>query len=151
MDMKKLKVCFQKACLTKRPLEELLREAKFDDQQIVSALRFCLVDSKCRGCGLPIAENDFAVWTTYWQRMFAPCHAACRDAGMKKEAYDCQSVDADCNDCRHFQRGERIAVGEGAAFEGHCLKYDRPTKALPLFCSGWSCFEHRKQDPEATP
>lgn len=64
-----------------------------------------IVDSTCRGCGKSINPPDFAIWHTYWTPMWAPCHAGCREAGMKLEAFDCQCIDSDCNDCRHFQRG----------------------------------------------
>ena len=33
-----------------------------------------------------------------------PVHKACKQQAMKDEAYECQVIDADCNDCRHFDR-----------------------------------------------
>lgn len=55
---------------------------------------------------------------------------------MSEEAYECQCIDADCNDCLHF---ERISMNNGV-----CLKYDRPTTASPKMSTGYPCFEHRK-------
>lgn len=55
-----------------------------------------------------------------------------------------QTIDADCNDCRHFQRGA-MRKGTGlACFEGHCLKKDQPTLAWPMQFTGHECFEHRR-------
>lgn len=56
-----------------------------------------------------------------------------------------QTIDADCNDCRHFQRGQ-IRKGLGiACFEGRCAKKDAPTLAWPMHYTGHDCFEHRKE------
>lgn len=67
-----------------------------------------------------------------------------------------QLIDADCNDCKHFQRGalvkQFVGLGEvviklgkeGQYFLGHCLKFDKPTKAFPVHYTGHECFEHRK-------
>lgn len=55
-----------------------------------------------------------------------------------------QTIDADCNDCRHFRRGAMTKVGGLTCFEGHCLKLDKPTKAWPMQYSGHPCFEHRR-------
>jgi hypothetical protein len=92
-----------------------------------------IASSMCRHCGKEVSEGDFAIHNTYWQSLWAPCHAGCRDAGMKEEAYECQTVDADCNDCKHFVRGALINKW---AWAGHCSKHDRPTHGLPNFCSG---------------
>lgn len=62
-----------------------------------------------------------------------------------QDVFEIQSIDADCNDCRHFQR-DAMRKGLGVAcFEGHCLKNDKPTLAWPMQFSGHSCFEHRKK------
>src|SRR2546421_532208 len=52
---------------------------------------------------------------------------------MKREAYECQVVDADCNDCKHFRRGALVAK---EAWSGHCLKFDRETRAYPKKWTG---------------
>lgn len=55
-----------------------------------------------------------------------------------------QKIDADCNDCRHFKRGQ-FHKGVGLNwFDGQCLKFNKPTKAYPVQFTGHSCFEHRK-------
>lgn len=55
-----------------------------------------------------------------------------------------QTIDADCNDCRHFKRGAMCNVPGLTRFDGHCLKFDKPTFAWPMQYSGHECFEHRR-------
>ena len=55
-----------------------------------------------------------------------------------------QTIDADCNDCRHFKRGPMTKVASLTRFDGHCLKHNAPSKAWPTQYSGHSCFEHRR-------
>jgi len=55
-----------------------------------------------------------------------------------------QTIDADCNDCRHFKRGAMKKVGWLTRFSGHCLKLDVPATAWPTQYSGHPCFEHRR-------
>lgn len=100
-----------------------------------------MMDETCRYCGKPASAADAAVTHSYWSAVAFTCHKACKVDGDKQEAFECQCLDADCNDCRHFQRGQRL--GKWAS-EGLCLKFNRPTKAYPNFCSGWPCFEHRR-------
>lgn len=124
-----------------------------------------LVGNLCRGCGAVIEAAQFAVWHTYWGAMLAPCHAACREAGMKAEAYECQCIDADCNDCRHYKRGSiapkivsklrrtdgriEMVTHQPNWIDGWCDKLNKPTVAQPNKWSGLPCFEHRRT-PQAT-
>lgn len=134
-------------------------------QQLSEWVAMWLVGNLCRGCGAVIEAAQFAVWHTYWGAMLAPCHAACREAGMKAEAYECQCIDADCNDCRHFKRGEVIkrwlsCMEDGkpsmrlvnmGLVTGHCLKLNLPVMAQPNKWSGLPCFEHRRSpQPQIT-
>lgn len=112
----------------------------------------------CRYCNQPVEPPERVLTHSYWGGLPFPCHRACKEAGVKQEAFDCQVVDADCNDCRHFKRGEVVRVllsciENGKAGQklvntgvitGHCLKFDRPTKAHPNKWTGWECFEHRR-------
>ena len=59
---------------------------------------------------------------------------------------DMQTIDADCNDCRHFKRGAMTKVGGLTSFAGHCLKLDKHTTAWPMQFSGHKCFSHRRSD-----
>jgi hypothetical protein len=154
-DGKKKKVvheAFRDACLSKSPrtgpatfytdpdlyakLKELLSAAGLDEQAVSICLAKYCPDTLCRGCAKPLMADTFAIWTTYWWGFHMPCHKGCRDQGMKDEAYECQLIDADCNDCRHFKRH--------SGNQGTCLKFDKQTSAHAVFCSGYPCFEHRK-------
>lgn len=93
--------------------------------------------------GQPASEVA-AYWTPHTKY---PVHKACKGAAMKTEAYECQLIDADCNDCRHFQRDTSFVSQKGhrpPSLPGHCLKFDRPTKAQPNTCTMHPCFEHRR-------
>lgn len=67
------------------------------------------------------------------------------DANLQPDdIFEMQKIDADCNDCRHFQRG-KMREGLGlACFEGRCAKFDKATLAWPMQYTGHECFEHRR-------
>jgi hypothetical protein len=95
----------------------------------------------CRGCKKPVGADDFVVWHTYWKAYWAPAHKACLEEGLKEEAYLCQCIDADCNDCRYFDRGPRVASG---VFEGVCKVTGVKVVGRPNFATGRPCFAHRR-------
>lgn len=94
----------------------------------------------CRYCGKPGATIKTLA---YWNQTPDICHPECKAAGERQEAIDCQVIDADCNDCIHFQRGQIIG-GIPKAITGHCGKFNKPTMAYPHFWTGRECFEHRR-------
>jgi len=115
---------------------------------------------KCRYCDQSI-DADPVKTVAYWGATPDWCHRQCKESGVKREAYECQLIDADCNDCRHYKRGrlapERVSViktrdgrFEEVRFQpnlfigGHCLKLDKPTDACPNKWTGHECFEHRR-------
>ena len=114
----------------------------------------------CRYCGEMVSEADYAVTHSYWRAIMDVSHKACEAKGRADEAYECQLIDADCNDCKHFRRGSRALYrGDKAntedgeyvrihvqkdAFHGHCCKLNKPTTAFVNFASGHPCFEHRR-------
>lgn len=119
------------------------------------------MSDSCRYCGLPVSESKSTVTNSYWGGSPFVCHKRCKDAGVKQEAFDCQVIDADCNDCKHYQRGKlapksvsHLKTKDGRIVEltyqvnlfvgGRCLKFNRPTLASPNKWSGLECFEHRK-------
>lgn len=55
-----------------------------------------------------------------------------------------QTIDADCNDCRHFKRGLMTRRGQHVEFAGQCMRFHCPTTAYPMQFTGHKCFEHRK-------
>jgi hypothetical protein len=141
------KESFKQCCITGEDLRTILHRSEFAKRHRQALDEFCarsFPSNKCRGCDKQILEiGDVAIWTSYWWSYFFPSHKSCLDAGMKREAFLCQEVDADCNDCRHFQRGARIADG---VISGQCLRFNKPTKAYPNFSTGHECFEHRRSE-----
>lgn len=107
----------------------------------------------CYICGNQIESEQSAVmYTSYWSAVKIPVCKTHTELKQKKlyDAYECQTIDADCNDCKHFKRGKRIMIktdnGERGSdsFHGYCMKFDKPTTAHVNFASGNACFEHRK-------
>lgn len=93
-------------------------------------------------CAYCDATSDLKKWVGYTSgaHFFCPRHYPAYE--MDKEGIiELQLIDADCNDCRHFERGKMAAKG---IFDGHCAKYDRPTRAYPGMATGMPCFEHRR-------
>ena len=106
------------------------------------------MDAVCRFCRGPFSEDDPPVpVTSYWGAAKDVTHERCRVAGLKDEAYECQKIDADCNDCRDFRayrKGEPGYAVTKHARRGWCQRFDRETVAFPVFCSGRACFTHRR-------
>ena len=103
----------------------------------------------CRYCDQPVADGVPVF--SYWNAFRFMAHPACAKDGYRQEAYECQVIDADCNDCRHFQRGSMLSKG---IWSGLCSKDGSSVLAYPNFCSGHPCFEHRRTSPrplEGTP
>lgn len=103
---------------------------------------------KCRYCDLPVAPNDSAPTHAYWHATPFVCHKSCKQEGERQEAYDCQCIDADCNDCGHFKRGKLI---DKNTWSGHCLLKNEPTFAYPKTSTSRPCFVHRRDLPKPTP
>lgn len=137
------KELFKHICLTGLSIAHAAGQRLISPQRAIDIRFKWLVGTLCRGCKRPVTSLDFDIWITYWSQCWAPCHVSCRAAGMKEEAIECQTIDADCNDCIHFKRAEIIG-GIPKAVRGHCLKLDRPTVAYPHFWTGRPCFEHRR-------
>lgn len=114
----------------------------------------------CRYCDKPI-EGQAVQTFGYWSHFPFVCHAKCKVSGERQEAIDCQIIDADCNDCKHYQRGKlapptisRLHRKDGTIVDvvyqpqifigGYCLKFSKPTSASPNKWSGLECFEHRR-------
>jgi hypothetical protein len=147
---------YKAACLTGKPRWRLYRAARrggLSKEQLREWIKTWILSATCRGCNRAVEAAAFAVWNTYWTPMWAPCHAGCREAGMKAEAYECQCIDADCNDCRHYQRNvvtnpempqnPQLFAPLGGV-RGNCLKYSRTVTANPKRASCNPCFEHRR-------
>jgi hypothetical protein len=113
----------------------------------------------CRYCnGLFAVQSQPVVTLAYWNQNRFVCHAVCKKEGERQEALNCQTIDADCNDCRHFRRGEIVYawlsdmqnkkkitrfVNMGC-ITGFCIKFRKLTMAYPHMWTGRPCFEHRR-------
>ena len=113
---------------------------EISDQKQAMLWEQWIISRTCRGCGGKLEKGDFVIGQTYWGGLWAGSHAACK-GWVAEEAYECQVIDADCNDCKHFMRGEKLWAG---IFEGKCVKTGETVRAYPNFCSGHACFEHRR-------
>ena len=107
----------------------------------------------CRYCHSPVDDSDCVTTLAYWNQTPDVCHSGCKQEGEKQEAIECQVIDADCNDCKHFKRNGRTNEVKGTATTmgakatsvwGDCLKLGKPTTGHPHFWSGKECFEHRR-------
>lgn len=115
-------------------------------------------DALCRYCNQTIAFGELAFVVSYWKNVTHPCHAKCKSEGAAREAIECQTIDADCNDCKHFKRDFSVTrnlscmkngkqstqLVHMGIIEGQCLKFNKPTQAFPNKWTGRECFEHRR-------
>lgn len=95
----------------------------------------------CRYCEKEIPTGEEVSTHSYWKPFKYWSHNDCKKKGEASEAYECQKLDSDCNDCKFFERGKLLRKG---VYTGHCKKFDKEVKAFPNFCSGRECFKHRK-------
>lgn len=102
----------------------------------------------CRYCKGSVIPSEAIITHAYWGGSKFVCHTQCKQQGEKSEAYDCQCIDSDCNDCRHYQRGRLDPKIKNVFIDGHCLKFDKTTLAQPNKWTGHECFEHRRPNPE---
>lgn len=111
----------------------------------------------CRYCSNWI-DGPVATTLAYWNQTPDACHPECKTDGEKREAFECQLLDADCNDCKYFRRGYNVQrwlstmIDKKPAWvltnmginRGICNKFNKPTEAFPHMSTGRACFEHRK-------
>ena len=101
---------------------------------------------ECRRCKKRINKTDIVKSKSYWYKVkdiFS--HKECETKEVyQEEAYECQKIDADCNDCGYFKRGNIVQHGIASIWNGVCNKFNKDVKAYPNFCSGHECFVHRK-------
>jgi len=122
----------------------------FSDQQLEDWKSKWTLSTSCRKCSKPVTKEDFHVVVGYWTPLWFSAHKDCISI-QAEDAYDCQKIDADCNDCGHFVRGEKLSCpgSKYASFKGHCSKWDFKTMGHVNFCTDMPCFEHRKDLAEA--
>lgn len=107
----------------------------------------------CRYCDKEVSEPDATKTLSYWNAQEFVCHRSCKESGERDEAFDCQVIDADCNDCKYFLRAQAgIPRWTGRQFmistnivNGWCARFYRITRAWPHSWTGRECFTHRRQ------
>ena len=135
---------FLKICQGDIPLELTLARMKSDVRKTVE-YSFC-VSNKCRYCGKEFKPEDSLVVTqSYWTHpnygvFFYPSHLECKESGYASERYECQCIDASCNDCADFECTEN----RKDCRLGFCIKKGEEVKTYPQFCFGNKCFTHRE-------
>ncbi len=131
--------------MTKRELFKALcfgdiKWSELKDSQDYDHLRLKFnVTKKCRKCGEPLDRDNFVIGAGYWGGIWSPSHKECTD-WVEKEHRACKEIDADCNDCLNFVRGEKVSDG---IFSGTCKRFGKEVFAYPNFCSGHDCLEAR--------
>lgn len=110
---------------------------------IETPLRFKAVWCKkeCRYCGKEVKQEDSVVTYSYWNALLAISHKECKEEGFKEEAYECQKIDANCNECKHFIRG---AKANPTGHYGMCGKFNKAVVAHSNNAQGNDCFIHRR-------
>ena len=58
----------------------------------------------CYYCKKELKEKDCVITAAYWSGFWMVCHKECKESGEKEQAYECQLIDRDCNDCFYFNR-----------------------------------------------
>lgn len=160
---KEKRQAFKAVCLEIKGYEKYLEDVRFREffgcfgpQKIIAPN--AIIDNKCRRCDKLLDEQHFVIGHTYWKHLYQPfCSEKCREKTEAEDAYSCQCIDADCNDCKHFKREgtfdkdlmqdkkkTKNLFPRIGGFKGTCLKYNVPAKAFPMTATGWACFEHRK-------
>ncbi len=101
-----------------------------------------IIKKVCGWCEKEITENDFDYFAGYWTgHSWRPVHKDCKKEYKDTEVKDCQKIDADCNDCKHFERIRSLGTGIAS---GNCKKFKKETIAYVNYSRGMKCFEHRK-------
>lgn len=150
----------------KQKLKDAILKLGYTEQKYESIVIFYNFKSQCRNCKQPIKPEDFDVVGGYWVNTVFACHTYCKKQQMEEEAYECQKIDAGCNDCTFFKRGkitEPITqkhkdiiigvclscptihkIGNPVTFHGFCEKNQIGVFAYPKSAHGYPCFKHRK-------
>lgn len=101
-----------------------------------------LTKKECGWCNSIINDTEFDYFAGYWSpHLWRAVHKNCKREYQSYEIKECQTIDADCNDCKHFERLNAIATG---VFIGNCKKLNKETKAYVNVVRDYECFEHRR-------
>lgn len=110
-----IKDLFKACCYHPRPYV-LLRALKIygHNKQLTANCEFVenntQIKNVCGWCNEEIPESEFDYFAGYWKpNVWRPVHKNCKQAYKEYEAIECQTIDANCNDCKHFVRGKNIS------------------------------------------
>jgi hypothetical protein len=101
---------YQSACFDAEPKKYLERfRGNINDGKKKADVDFLLSNSiltkDCKHCGEEIKAEDFDYSAGYWTpNLWRPYHKSCKKEAASKEAVSCQTLDANCNDCKCFKR-----------------------------------------------
>jgi len=146
------KQILKKLCLNKeltKSEKDLLKKYKLSGGGSIG-----IISKVCRYCKKELSEENFEFSTTYWSPMLAPCcnNNACKESGEKQEAYECQNIDKNCNECKYFERIEFSSniiaqtaniFGNIGCYIGECKQKKIKVGANRNIFQGMDCFVHR--------
>lgn len=118
---------------TKKQLEDLISFLEVNN--IVLTHQLFVPSTICISCKRQMGLNDFEISISYWKNYWQPIHAHCKKDFEAFEKFECQCIDADCNDCLYFKRSFQ--------HEGICDLDQKAVKSSSNFASSHSCFIHR--------
>ena len=118
-----------------------------------------IIKDVCKYCKQKIEESDFTISSSYWNNFWEGCHKNCKEEGDKQEEIECQEIDANCNECKYFERkgfDENLEDKQGkgyidrgklfntiGCYFGLCKKFNKKVTATRNICQGNKCFIHR--------
>ncbi|QOR55478.1 MAG: hypothetical protein ULS35scaffold63_35 [Phage 33_17] len=153
---KECKQLFFSLCLqgltipNKKPLTFLcwqFRKAGYNLSRISAThLNAWILRDKCRYCHKPLTTDNISLTYSYWSvnqgtgPIWYACHLQCQAEGYRQEAYDCQNIDQNCNDCLYYTRKKNHKYYS----EGYCEKFQKNTHGNNDFAQLNSCFITRK-------
>ena len=139
---------FKEICLAypiSSPSGWLASKAGISQERASEILLSWIVTNRCRRCDAALSE--VVVGSTYWSAKKQPfCSDTCKRLDEVECVYECQKIDANCNECVHFKREElqKVPGIPGGVWHGQCLKKGVPTEGISRWYQGHECFEHRK-------
>jgi hypothetical protein len=104
--------------------------------------KYWLPSNKCCVTGEILTKDNIDVKISYWTPfVWKPIRKDLRREAMRQEAYECQKIDNNCNDCLYLNRNEL-----------QCDKMNKKVKINPNICSpeNVNCFKHRKDESSSS-
>jgi len=69
--------------------------------------KYTQIKNVCDWCDKKIEQDDFDYFAGCWTpNVWRPTHKDCKKPYKDFEVKECQTIDANCNDCKFFKRGE---------------------------------------------